>query len=290
MGEFIRGMKVLVTGATSFVGGFLVKALEQKGHEVFCLVRTASDFKKEIIWDFKSQLPADIPVCDGIIHLAAYVDFSQDMKVEQYEVNTVSTLKLSLWARDNNSWFIFASMAGLHGGERSINCNSPIAPPNHYAMSKYLAEQAIEQTLTQFYILRIGGIYGINGPKHLGLNTAITEAFENKKVPVLKGGGAAQRNYISVEDVVKWIIALVDKFSVENVKESERIIYMASEEVLSIREYLLAISEILLGTDGLEELPGSNGAGCIIESSVAPVTLRTFKEYLMGLSCVRVEK
>jgi uncharacterized protein YbjT (DUF2867 family) len=37
-------MRVLITGATGYVGGQLLPKLVQKGHEVTCMVRDASRF------------------------------------------------------------------------------------------------------------------------------------------------------------------------------------------------------------------------------------------------------
>ena len=106
-------MRILITGASGFVGRHLEKLLEISGYEFYHLVRNKKGFYNEFIWDFKGPLPEGIPVCDVIVHLAAYVDFSSNLDIDQYKVNTVSTLRLAAHAKEHGAYFIFASTAGV---------------------------------------------------------------------------------------------------------------------------------------------------------------------------------
>jgi len=158
-------MRILITGASGFVGRHLEKLLEISGYEFYHLVRNKKGFYNEFIWDFKGPLPEGIPVCDVIVHLAAYVDFSSNLDIDQYKVNTVSTLRLAAHAKEHGAYFIFASTAGVHGTQYPlITKDTPIAPENHYAMSKYLAEEQLKALGVNHSILRIGGVYGLDGP------------------------------------------------------------------------------------------------------------------------------
>ena len=184
-------MKILLTGSTGFVGKHLVKLLEENNYEVYRIVRENKGSENKHVWDFKGLLPS-IPECDIVVHLAAYVNFGADFNIEQYIVNTVSTLKLLNYAKTYNAYFIFASMVGVHGTKYpQVSSDTPIAPENHYAVSKYLAEQAIKTCSDNYSILRICGIYGIDGPPHLGLNKAISDAVY-RKGPILRGSGSAK--------------------------------------------------------------------------------------------------
>ena len=67
--------KVLITGATGFIGDGVVRNLLREGHEVIALVRNLakaenrfSNSIKYQSWDFKSEL--ELPDCDKIINLA----------------------------------------------------------------------------------------------------------------------------------------------------------------------------------------------------------------------------
>ena len=273
-------MKILLTGAGSFLGRHLLPLL-QKPHEIYCLVRRPAGLANEIGWDFNSPLPAQIPDCEAVIHLAAFVNFEPTMRLEQYEINTLSTLRLAQYAQKHNAYFVFSSMAGIHAPGARIGPSSPIAPANHYGMSKYLAEEIIKACVARYALLRIGGMYGINGPAHLGLNTAITEAFLHQTPPTLKGPGKARRNYICVLDAAKWIACLID--GAEKGRAGQDIVYVAGEQILSIEGYLSTVAEVLAGARHLHRIEGAESSDCIIEGSPSPFQQTAFKNYLGSL-------
>src|SRR5262245_48155721 len=99
-------MKILITGATSFIGKSLLPLIEE-GNEIYYLVRAPRGFSREILWDFRSPLPEEIPVCDVVIHLAACVHFGEAFLADVYEVNTLATLHLTNYAKKHNAYFIF---------------------------------------------------------------------------------------------------------------------------------------------------------------------------------------
>lgn len=281
-------MKVLITGSTGFVGRHLVPMLESAGYEIFHLVRDKKGFEHEFVWDFKGPLPDGIPKCDVIIHLAAYVDFGLNFNIEPYNVNTVSTLRLSAYAKAHNAYFILASTVAVHGSKHAqINEDTPVVLENHYAISKYLAEQAVQTIVNDFCILRISGIYGLDGPEHLGLNRAMSEAFHHQKIPSLMGTGKARRNYICVLDAASWILKLLMHRA--GCRESmgkdrgDKILYFAGTEVLTIEEYLKTIVDVLLPGRELVRVEGQAGNDSIISASSAPFPLTKFRNYLQSL-------
>ena len=280
-------MRILMTGSTGFTGKCLLKLLEDSGYEMWHLVRNKKGFKNEFVWDFISPLPEEMPPCDIVIHLAAHVNFGQSFEIIQYNVNTVSTIKLSAYAKAHNAYFIFASMVGVHGSQYTvIDGDTPVKPENHYALSKYISEEVIKACLQNYVILRICGIYGLDGPEHLGLNRAISNAVHKKMVPVLKGPGKAKRNYICVHDVARWILYLVNNYEVvphstePGIKE---ILYLAGPEVLTIEDYLKLIMETILPGMELERIDGFGSSDLIVKASSAPFSELTFKQYLSSL-------
>jgi nucleoside-diphosphate-sugar epimerase len=267
-----------------------VRMLEGSGHEIWHLVRNKKGFNREFVWDFRTLLPEKLPPCHVVIHLAAHVDFGQSLEIIQYNVNTVSTIKLADYAQAHDAYFIFASMVAVHGNKyRVIDETRPIYPENHYAVSKYLSEEVIKTYVQNYSILRICGIYGLGGPEHLGINKAITDAFKKKHSPTLKGPGKAKRNYICVNDVAQWILHLVGKYEnaltpgEKDKKDLNETLYLAGPEVMTIEDYLKTIVEILLPGMAIDRREGPENSDFVVKGSPAPFRQLTFKEYLNSL-------
>lgn len=273
-------MKILTTGYTGFIGQTAFPYLEGKGCELWHLVRKAIDGPRFIQWDFKSPFPKGLPDFDCIVHLAASVNYSEEFKTEVYSTNTVATMQLADLCNKYDAALIFASTASLHTNAPHVNATTPLSPNNHYEMSKFLAEETIKTVGCRAKILRISGVYGLNGPSHLGLNAAITNALEQRIAPTLHGPGNGLRNYISVIDAAKWI-------GHETISSAHgdtfKIVYMGAQEVLSIKQYLSTISKELLNDANIIEIEGNDCADAVVEISSPPHPQTSFQDYLRSL-------
>ena len=150
-------------------------------------------------------------------------------------------------------------------------------------MSKYLAEEFVKTFVDSYSILRICGIYGIDGPSHLNLNKAITDAVRYKKPPVLYGSGNSRRNYICVMDVVRWIMHLIKKHEGSRILtagNTQETLYLASPEIMTIEQYLQASIDVVLPDKKIERKEGRESADMIVRPSDAPFRPVTFREYL----------
>ncbi|MEN6318300.1 MAG: SDR family oxidoreductase [Syntrophaceae bacterium] len=282
-------MQILITGATGFTGKALMPMLEEAGYGIVNIVRQDRGYTNQILWNFTDDLPESIPECQVIIHLAANVDFQNSLNILQYNVNTVSTAKLAAYASKTGAYFIFASTVGVHGTKPTVfDGTTPINPDSNYAMSKYLAEVVTKTFTTQYTILRIGGIYGLGGPVHLGLNSSITNAYYNNEKPTIKGNGKARRNYICVCDVVQWILYLLKRY--EENKASvplKEILYLAGPEVMTIEEYLKEVDNVLLDGSDIHRMDGPEGKDMVIKYNSYPFRPTTFRQYLKSIKQFR---
>jgi len=280
-------MNILLTGGTGFTGRALMPMLEESGYHVYNVTREKKGVDREIVWDFFSDFTGELPGCDVIVHLAAYPYFGPELLPDQYIVNTLSTTKLAAYAVRHNAYFVLASMSGIHQkGIEFIHENSPIVPPNHYAMSKFLAEQVVRAFASQYSILRIAGIYGAQGPSHLGLNTSITNALYKKEIPVLFGPGTAKRNYISVTDVARWISYLVanhQKHRNRQIRTVKEILYLAGSETMTIEHYLEMITKVLLEESRIIRMEGSDSPDIVVQPSPFPFKPLSFEDYLKSI-------
>ena len=88
-----------------------------------------------------------------------------------------------------------------------ININTKIKPNTAYAKSKYAADQEIIKSKCKYTIIRLGGIFGKNGPNHLTLNNFINNSL-NKRKSIFHGNKNDKRNYLYVKDVARFIFIL----------------------------------------------------------------------------------
>jgi len=170
--------KILITGATGFIGKSLVPALLAAGHEVRCAVWKKCDalqaeqveinkLEQQIDWTEALQ---DIEI---VIHLAARVHILKEQAVcslEEYcKVNSIATKNFAEQAANQGvKRFVFLSSIKVNG-EFSLAGNPfteecEVKPDDPYALSKLLAEQYLqaisEQSKMQIVILRPPLVYG----------------------------------------------------------------------------------------------------------------------------------
>lgn len=217
--------KVLVTGATGFIGANLVKHLVEQGDDVRILVRHNSVHSfidglhvEKIVGDLNDlgQLRVACSGCQQVFHLAARISFNQKDYEETYNVNVMGTRHLLHAAFDAGvEKFIHASSGATIGMPSSstafINEETPfpdeLKKPS-YAYSKWLAEQevlSVQQQGLNVSIANISTVYGA-GDKTLNAGSLIA-AISKFPVFIAPPGGCS---VIGVNDVVSGLIAIAN--------------------------------------------------------------------------------
>jgi len=165
-------MRILVTGASGFVGRALVQDLAEQGHRVRAAMRqpadifaravevvAVSDLARPLEW---RPLLADI---DAVVHLAGIAHIGSDVADDLYDrVNRAATAALAAAAaRDRIRRLIFVSSIRAQAGPAAdhplTEADAP-HPVDAYGRSKLAAEQAIRDADLPFTILRPALIYG----------------------------------------------------------------------------------------------------------------------------------
>lgn len=138
-------MRVLVTGSSGFVGGWLCSHLVEVGDEVVTFPDTLDIRDAEA---FGAAVEAAAP--EGIIHLAAQasVGTSWSDPTTTWQVNALGTVNLLAAAGDARVLLVSsAEVYGLLGpDDLPVGEDHPFAPTNPYAASKAAAELAGYQT------------------------------------------------------------------------------------------------------------------------------------------------
>lgn len=208
-------MKVLVTGATGYIGSHVCKLLKQHGHYVegwdinihgeynniqsYCDQYFAYDITKNIKGEY-----------DAVVHLAgrSVVPDSMIHPTEYYRVNVMGTANMLDKVKTDN--FIFASTSSAW----------EMASP--YARSKVAAEDVIKEKSTGHTIFRFFNVSGTDGvnrqlgkPTHLIKIAAIAAAGKRDSIDIFgtdydTRDGTCIRDYIHVMDLSRAIVKAVE--------------------------------------------------------------------------------
>jgi nucleoside-diphosphate-sugar epimerase len=270
-------MTILVTGANGFLGKAVMSCFQDSGIDVAFVSRHLSDRSNFFIADLSR--PEDIFSVlkkarpSAIINLAAAIDFSSGALTKMYAVNILLPALLSCWCAENRIYLLQASSILVNSSYNEfITLDTPEQPDTDYGISKLLAEKVILASGCKNGIIRFGGLFGRNGPSHLGLNNAIRNAATGTP-PTIFGKGLAKRNYIYVNDA-----AIIIKHCI--ISQLTGIHPAGGLEVKSIAEMLKMLCDVYL--NGREPLyaDGIEAKDQIIETSPNLPKGRTFLQAL----------
>jgi len=168
-------LKVLITGATGFIGGHLAEALVEEGHEVRALARETSDTSKLKKLDIEvlrgdirdAAVQRAIEKCDSVYHLAARTTKDHLSRREYYAHNLQGTKNVAEASRRCGvSRVVYASSVGIYGSlcNSSINENTPPNPDSYYRETKLAGEKEVlrlhREHKLPVVVARLGRIYG----------------------------------------------------------------------------------------------------------------------------------
>lgn len=245
-------MRVLVTGATGFVGGAVARALLRAGREVRLIVRPAADRRNirdlpvEIyhgdVTDLDSLRRATSG-CAQVYHVAALYKLWVRRKREIYESNVTGTENVLKAARECDvEKIIYTSSVATLGLPKDGSPGDEETPVSlsdmvgHYKRSKYLAEQVARTYIQEglpIVIVNPSTPVGEADIKPTPTGKIIVD-FLNGKMPAYVDTGL---NLVDVEDV-----AVGHLLAAEKGKIGER--YILGNENLTLQQILFLLAEI----------------------------------------------
>ena len=172
-------MKILVTGATGFIGSRLALEARKAGHDIVASGQLNSDPEHERARELESagiriekgqlQNPEHArwlaAECQAVIHLAAAQHESNVPDEYFIDVNVNGTRTLIDAAKSEAvQRFVYGSTIGIYGESRGqvLDENTPPSPANVYGRSKLMAEEVVNsyRSALPISIVRISETYG----------------------------------------------------------------------------------------------------------------------------------
>ena len=250
--------RILLTGATGFIGQSLAYNLNKKGYSVRAAIRNKCASTPNFIdrihipvissdTDWKSSL-IDV---DTVIHLAARVHITSDSShnpLEEFRsINTYGTLNLAKQAVALGvKRFIYLSSIKVNNteatfaGERFLSDKAAMSH-DPYALSKYEAEQGLldfaNKTQMEVVIIRPPLVYG-PGVKANFFNMM---KWLYKGVPLPFGAIHNKRSFVSLDNLVDLICTCIDHPAAAN-----QVFLVSDGEDLSTTGLLKRTSLVLL--------------------------------------------
>lgn len=267
-------MKILLTGATGFIGSNIAKELLEHGYEVHATHRISSSFEKchqfknKINWintesfDWKEQIKSIKP--DQLIH-AAWGD------IEAENRNNWKIQILNFWL--SKEYFELAKECGVKkvialGSQAEygtyglpVKETTVLMPNDAYGATKTLVanymRNLFENSATGWYWIRIFSVFGEGESSSWLIPTVISKLLKNDAIPLTSC--EQQYNYLYIKDFLSQFLSVVqcteNKSGVYNLCHSESI---ALKELLIQIANIIGVSQKLLQFGAVPLRPGQN--------------------------------
>lgn len=212
-------MKVLVTGATGFVGGHLVELLLARGDTVTAIIRDPArgkELARRGVRLIEGGLADSEPLQramvgqDVVYHLAGLVAARNEAEFLATNRDGTANLARAAATAGVGRFLLVSSLAaaGPTTPDHPLAGNEPPAPVTRYGRSKLAAEAVIRASALDWTIVRPPAVYGPGDREMLRIFKAAAFGF----APVF-GDGSQQLSLIFAPDLAEALVAAANSAS-----------------------------------------------------------------------------
>ena len=248
-------MRILLTGATGFIGSHVARALVREGHEVHVLVRAESNLGR--IEDLTSSLhlikgdllnPAFVlhpSAFDLGLHLAWHVEPGNYLHQPQKEDWIVASLRLASALREGGCRRFVATGTSFEYAPSDLpqRESSPTNPSTAYGQAKLELFEALQSIDIELAWLRPFYLYGPDEDQRRLVPVVINSLLRGQETKLVPGERV--RDYLHIEDVASAICAVAGS-------QLTGAVNIASGVPITVREIALKIGEALDRVDLLK--------------------------------------
>jgi CDP-glucose 4,6-dehydratase len=261
--------RALVTGATGFVGSWLVRALVQRGAAVIAFVRD-NDPQSDL---FRSGLSHDVTVVNGkledyeavrravneheidtIFHLGAQAIVGAALRdpLPTFEANIRGTYHVLEAARVHASLVravVIASSDKAYGDTDELPYleTHPLIGRHPYDVSKSCTDLLATAYFHTYHlpvaIARCGNVYGGGDLNWSRIVPGTIRSLLRRERPVLRSDGSHVRDYLFVEDAADAYLALAEQVHRPEVMGEG--FNFSTESYVTVRDIVAAIQEVM---------------------------------------------
>jgi UDP-glucose 4-epimerase len=249
--------RVLVTGASGFIGKRLVAALAKTGWQVRAAARdpslvTSAGVEAARMPDLTH--PADwSPLIDGVthvVHLAGIAHAPGALPDAAYtRINAEAVGELAQAARGKIERFVFISSVRAQAGlsaDHPITEQDPPSPTDAYGHAKLAAERLLAGSGTSFTVLRPAVVYG----KDVKGNIGALATLARTAMPLPFGGLTNRRSLLALDNLVSAVALVVEAEAARN-----ETFLVADKEPISVADLVAAMREGLGRPPHLVKMP-----------------------------------
>lgn len=224
-------MNILVTGASGYIGNYVVKQLLNDGHNVDVVSRSDNSFIKEFsekitVYFADITKPFDFQIkninYDVFIHLAAANDVDSLDPEFALKASVLGTrYALDFCEKQQIKKIIYFSTFQVYGYlNGNMTEKSDLLPTNDYGITHFFAEQYLElyqrTKNINFIILRPTNVYGAPMYKNIDRWSLVPscfckEAFNKGEINIMSSG-LQRRDFVCVNDLAKATSLLCSNF------------------------------------------------------------------------------